>query len=413
MFMRMHRLFAATAILSLLLLLIAFSYTALIAQKAPPEPITVQIAFYPYTPDRRALFLELEQEFERKNPGVNIELVEYSILGGKKISLSEDYYSGGAERVEADIYEVDTILLSDLIHVNKLAPLQLPFKDFAPEAVDAVTRNGVVYAVPHWRCGNFLFYKKGDTQIANAKTWSELVKILKDRKEHLFVDFYGKSTLGEWYLTALSDHVGLEEAGRRSLASSKPDPLVVKSLTELLEACPKGFCRSKDLHENRVAYYARAFVRGESNVYIGYSESIHYGLQDAIHNCLPSSACLKPDEIAVRSLPPFTDEPLGKGLGWVDGLAINKKLSGRKLQVALEFIKFAVSDEGYKLILEPEWLEAPRYLLPARTGLNIKDAPLYAEFYNAHQGRETGKQKGLNDALRAVGSNLNSELRSN
>ena len=84
-----------------------------------------------------------------------------------------------------------------------------------------------------------------------------------------------------------------------------------------------------------------------------------------------------------------------------------------KKALAEEFIRFIVSDEGYKLVLEPEGdgsSEAPRYLLPAREKLAIANAPFYTDFFAAHQGRGTGIKKGLNDALRLMAPNLNSAL---
>jgi thiamine pyridinylase len=142
---------------------------------------------------------------------------------------------------------------------------------------------------------------------------------------------------------------------------------------------------------------------------VGYSETIYYGLQDAIDNCLGS--CLTKDSIGVRSLPAFFEPRKGNGVGWVDGLGIDAGVHGLKKALAVEFIRFIVSDEGYKLVLEPEGDgDAPRYLLPTREKLNIANAPLYPAFLAAHQGRGTGTHSGINDALRLLAPNLNSAL---
>lgn len=376
------------------------------------EWLTLRVALYPAVPQRRALFAELEQRFERMYPGVNIELVETFEDHGQTKSLADDYYSGGLAKVKADVYEIDTILLTDLADSGKIQPIELPFNDFAATAVDAVRRNGKTYAVPHWMCGNFLFYDKSDANVVavveQATNWSALVSGLKAHDKKLFVDLFGRSTLGEWYLTAYSDIVGLAQAQIDIKANSQPDSRVVNVLSELISVCSSGFCRSGDLH-SRAGYYARAFVRKEAQVYVGYSETIYYGLQDAIENCL--GRCLTSHTIGIRRLPAFFEPRKDNGVGWVDGLGIDASVHGLKKALAEEFIRFIVSDAGYQLVLEPEGDgDAPRYLLPAREKLNIANAPLYPGFLAAHQGRGTGSQPGINDALRLLAPNLNSAL---
>ena len=61
-------------------------------------------------------------------------------------------------------------------------------------------------------------------------------------------------------------------------------------------------------------------------------------------------------------------------------------------------------------MLEPEWMEAPKYLLPARLNVQISGAPLYPLFLDAHSGRETGTLPGLNDQLRKLGKQLDCAL---
>jgi thiamine pyridinylase len=404
------------ALLSLLLLLWVSIPTGYAeenqASAAPQQPVTLRVALYPYVPERRALFLELQQQFQADHPGVSVQLVESTMLDGKPISLVDDYYSGGIERAEADIYEIDTILLADMVAKGRLSPVTLPFDDFAPETVKAVTENDVPFAVPHWRCGNFLFYRKGNSDFAGAKTWGELVAAAKRNDQSIFVDLKGKSNLGEWYLTAAASSMGLDAAEKYILSGQPPDAATVAVLAAMLETCPKGFCRNQELHD-RGGYYARAFVRGEAAAYVGYSESIHDGLQDAMEDCLDSK-CLTSGDIEVRPLPAFGPKDADGRLGWVDGLAIDAKLDQSKKDLALTFIRFLVSNEAYMMVLEPESnYEAPRYLLPARTDLKIDQAPLYDQFLAAEGVRKTGKDLGLNNALRAMGKRLDSALPSN
>jgi thiamine pyridinylase len=381
-----------------------FALSAIVDVGAAAEPITLKVALYPSVPMRRDLFAELEGAFEGKYPGVNVELVDTPDFNGA-------YYSGGLLAANADVYEIDTILLADMIAAGKVQTVELPRNDYFVESIAAVTRNGKTYAVPHWLCGNLLFYRKADGWIGQAKSWDELIAAFLEHGSHLFVDFKGHSTLGEWYLTLLSNKVGLEEAQRRVLHGRVPkshdlDADVVAEMRKILAACPEGTCRSDNLHD-RTGYYSRAFVRGEVSAYVGYSESLHYGLQDALADCRLDS-CLPEREIAVRSLPVAgnASEP---GLGWVDGLAIDSRVSAAKLQAAKDFIAFLTSDDAYALILEPEYGEAPKYLMPALP-VAIKDAAMYPALEGALRGRGTGTEAGLNARLRETSETLDCVL---
>ncbi|MFN3199731.1 MAG: extracellular solute-binding protein [Bradymonadia bacterium] len=366
------------------------------------EPLTLRVALYPYVPDARGLFFELEAAFEKAHPGVNVELVETP-------ALTWHYYSGGLSKVQADVYEIDTVMLSDMIAAKKLQPYaKPPVGPYAEMALQAVQRDGQTWAVPHWMCGNFLFHRAHDTELAQARTWAEVNAVLAGRKRAMFVDFKGKSTLGEWYLTLLSQFEGAKAAEAKIMSGAPLDSRVVELMSQILQSCPAGHCRNDALHD-RVGYYARAFVRGEADAYVGYSETLHAAMSEVQQSCGPTDACLRPEELAVRALPQATIDDAATGIGWVDGLALDAGLKGRKLAVARAFIEFLASDEAYQMVLEPEWGESPRYLIPARR-MNVKGAPLYPQLYRAHEGRATGQSAGLNDALRALGKQLDCAL---
>ena len=374
----------------------------------PAVPQTLRVALYPYTPDRLALFHKIESRFECEDPGVNVVLVSSS-------NATDKYYNDDPTKqegflyVDADIYEIDTILLSDFIARGKIAAIELPFNDFLRESIEAVTRNGQTFAVPHWMCGNFLFYRKTDTELAEVKTWGELRTLLHRRGQSLFVDLKGKSTIGEWYFTSLVSIVGVDGAQRHIVEGEPINADAVDRLQDMLAMCPIGYCRSDKLHD-KVGFYARAFVRGQASAFVGYSESIHYGLREFVDDCLSSSGCVPEDEIAVRALPSFRVSAPEAGVGWVDALAIDARLSGLKKELALKFIRRLVSQDVYLSILTPEWPYPSRYLLPARGGFQVPDAPLYPAFIAAHAGRKTGSLPELNKKLRSLANRLDCQL---
>jgi len=373
------------------------------------EPVILRVALYPFVPDRVALFEKLESRFECDHPGVNVVLVSSP-------NATDDYYADdksahkGFQYVSADVYEIDTILLAEFIALGKIAPISLPYDDFPPEAIKAVSRDGKVFGVPHWLCGNFLFYRAGDVEVANARSWGDLSRILTSRNQDLLVDFKGRSTLGEWYFTVLSAIVGLDTAQQQIVDDSPVNMDAVGYLQNILEECPEGYCRSDALHNN-TGFYARAFIHGKAAVYAGYSETISYGLREGFDNCLATSNCLSEKQIAVRSLPLFSPaENKGSGVGWVDALALDAKLSDVKKNLALEFVKLATSETAYQSMLQPEWPYKSRYLLPARQSIRIKDAPLYAQFLPAQSGRGTGTLLHLNAKLREIAGKVTCAL---
>ncbi len=368
------------------------------------EPTSLKVALYPYVPQSRELFYELEQVFEASHPGVNLQLIEsrQDSKSGNSVSLAEDYYDGGLLKTQADVYEIDTVLLQAMIEAKKIQPIELPDRRFLPDTYKAITFNDKTWGTPHWVCGNFLFYKKSDLAIKNASNLNELIDVFK-KSDPLFIDLKGKSTLGEWYLTGLAAKDGNRASLLKRIHSKKIDPAAFKIVNKLLSLCPSGYCRSDKLH-NRVGFYARQFARGNARAYIGYSESLHYALQEINQNCGFVNSCLTESEIAVREIPTLNFK--GKQVGWADVLSLASDLKPNKKKLAMKFINFLTSWEAYRLVLNPEWPSAPRYLLPAlarsKNSPELKP-PLYANFYDAYKSRIILNSKNLNKALRNYG----------
>jgi thiamine pyridinylase len=362
---------------------------------------------YPYVPNGKKLFSVLKDKFETDHPLVNIQLVETFQESGSGLSelLASNYYDGGLLQSQADIYEIDTILLQSMIKANKIDPIQIPNSNYISQALKAVQYKNRNWGIPHWVCGNFLFYKKGDRAIAKASNLDELINTLK-KEGFLLLDLKGKSTLGEFYLTSLAASDGNETSILKKIHANSLDPTAVKILEKLLSLCPTGYCRSKALH-NRVGFYAQLFAQGKARAYIGYSESLYYVLEEIRNNCSPTDDCLTVQEILVRAIPTLNSN--GKQVGWTDVLSLSRNLSPKKKKIAMDFIRFLTSWEAYKLILNSNDISAPRYLLPALIFSNKfpqLQAIHYPMFYDAYQSRLILSGKNLNNTLREKGDIL-------
>ena len=374
---------------------IAIVLSLLAVRVSGAEPATLRVLLYPIVPDARDLFFRLEAEFEGKNPGVDLQLVEIN-----------DYYRRGLLDADADVYEIDTVLLADMVASGKIDPLTLPSLKFLSNAREAVTLNGKTWGVPHWVCGNYLFYDANDAALRNVASFAELAEVLSAGE--FAADFKGTSTLGEWYVTMVAAENGDRRELLAHLAKDEENPGVATRLRALLKDCPPAFCRSEDLH-NRAGFYARAFIRREIRAYIGYSESIHYALQELRNDCTSASRCRDEKAIAVQPLPLVA--PQGKRVGWTDALAVRAGLSKARRQLAEEFIHFAVSPDTYRMLLRSEWPDAPFYLLPAVEVEGLEEiGPLYPAFLSQFGDRLILSGPGLNDAARARGRRINCAL---
>jgi thiamine pyridinylase len=262
-----------------------------------------------------------------------------------------------------------------------------------------VTRDGKIYAVPHWLCGNFLFYRSDAPYVGTSRTWEELVSSALQNKKDIFVDLKGRSTLGEWYLTLLSEKEGLSDAQKSIIEGDDADGTVLGTLNRILTACSEPYCRNDELHDIP-GFYAKEFIRGKSIAYVGYSETLHYAIHELKNDCGPGTNCLKAEDIKVRALPSIAESSANSSLGWVEGLAISSDLSAEKRALAMDFIRFAVSNEAYEQALKPAWPYVPRYLIPARQRIVYENAPLYADLYAMFGERFTGSSLGLNTKLR-------------
>ncbi len=173
-----------------------------------------------------------------------------------------------------------------------------------------------------------------------------------------------------------SSIVGSNAAQNQIVNDTSVNKVAVAYLQNMLSLCRAAYCRSQAMRDN-TGSYARAFARGEGSVYIGYSETIHYGLNETAESCRLNSSCLTESDIAVRALPRLNPDKSETGVGWVDALAIGANLADRKKAVALDFIRFVTSETAYRAILSPEWPLRSRYLLPGTHRANhSRRAPL-------------------------------------
>jgi len=270
------------------------------------------------------------------------------------------------------------------------------------------------YGVPHWVCGNFMFYKGGDNEVENVSNLNELEAALSNAssKNGLLIDLKGKSTIGELYLDALFDEYKDFESLKSFLRADNIDEMTVKNLNRLLQLTSDSLGRIDNYHD-RLGYYAREFSRNEGRVYVGYAESGYYMITEQLQSCSFEDSCIQTEEIKIGEW--AISDKGSKPIGWVDMFVIDSNVKGQKLIDAQKFIEFMMLDETFKLVLMPGWNESPRYILPAKANLYsdselIKCAPLYKQFYPIIKKATPVSDIGLNYNLRQIGRKLDNEF---
>ena len=398
---------------------IAFQSVAAYCQDAPvPIRRSLRVAFYPYVPDKAAMYWKVERQFEAAFPSIDLQYIE----------LGANYYSDGVEESlrnkNVDIVELDTVLLSHLVShklIDQLPKSLLPSKnEYLAYAVDASQINGVFYGVPHWVCGNFLFFGKSDPErkrFEACDTLLELEQIIgspTSPSESLLVDLRGSSTLGEKYFDAVLDKHKTAAIALKFTTVKNIEPDAVKALNRLFRLTPGGLCDS-DFHHDNGQFYAREFSRHNARALIGYSERMHYVVDEYLHGIRegkPSRGNNKAQNVGIVSAP--LSDSGSTMLSWVDSLVVREGLTDVQTQDAIKLIEFYTSFKTNKGLLIPEWGEAPRYLLPARRALYsdsdvLDGAPLYERFYQIVRKATAITGPALNQNLRLIGAKIEND----
>lgn len=381
----------------------------------------LSVALYPYIPELAELYWRLEQDFEDKHPQIDLRYVD----------TAASYYKDEPESVlkdgEADVVEIDTVLLPDLVQKGLLQTLDqacVPANTFLPVAESACRIDNKVYGVPHWVCGNFLFFRKDDPErkrFERVQSISDLERIIgrpSSEQHTLLVDLRGKSTLGEKFLDAMLDIYGTPEEAVRRIDVSNPDAEAVKALDRLFALCPGGLCDSEKHHEFS-PFYARQFAERKVRAFVGYSERLYFVVEHSLNGVRedqPSVGRLVWDENTYEPvgaddlgvIPATLADKNSRMLTWVDILSLRSGMDEQRQRDALAFIDFFNSESFTKAALVPSYGHAPRYLLPARESIYsdaalVKAAPLYPRFFEIMKSGMTVSAPGLNDKLRGVG----------
>ncbi len=369
---------------------------------------TLSVVLYPFIPAKADFFLQVKQDFEAKYPDIALNIID----------LSDNYYSSTSDHyigtTVADVYELDSVFLTDFVTTGRIQELpkdlQLPPSLYLDNAVRGAQIEGKWYGIPHWVCGDFLFFRKDDSALQSVKTLADLEKAIGTThvpNQGLYIDLKGKSTLGELYLKAAFDRYGDWQNVYPHIQAF--DSNLQADLTRTRALCDIGLCRQQSYHD-ATGFYGHLFAKRRARALVGYSELLYDVLLESSMSCSADEKCVTDADIDVAPLP--LDDQGAKPMSWVDSLTINSKCDAQCRQDAAKFIAFYTSDEMYNKAL----MSTPaRYLLPARADLYnnpalIQHAPLYQKLKPIIEKAAVPTAVGLNDKLREHGKTLDSKL---
>ncbi|GJM64771.1 hypothetical protein [Persicobacter diffluens] len=372
----------------------------------------LKVSLYPYIPNAESFYCRIEKLYEEKFPEIDLK-VELNSLN------YYDHEGKGIIESEADVYEIDAILLLDFIKRGKLQklPAELIPNEQSLLSVSSIAKlnNDDWFGYPHWACGNFLYLKNNDSEAIKTSNLSDIERILSkndDIQNSIFIDLKGTSTIGEHYFDALMDELGDYNQARKYVSVDNINKSVLNNLNRVIDVSYKDFGRNDNYHDN-TGFYGRQFARNKGRIMVGYSELLYYLIDENIKSCSKEDSCINQGNLTIKEW--YFSDKGSNPISWVDVLSIDSKLTGQKLKDASDFIHFMISDEIYKEALIPKWGEAPRYLLPTKKSLFknediLKEAPLYPNFYKIIQKAVSTTDDQLSPKLREIGRKLDKEL---
>lgn len=331
------------------------------------EVSELRVALFPYVPDLARMREVISRHWVQRHPNVRLKFVDW------------DGYVDDPP-ADLDVFEYDAIFLEHMARNNFASPLQIDDVNASGDIMDFALRgsmvDGHVYGIPHLACTPVLFYRDGDRAIAEAKSISDLHRIIGKRAEErtrpskgegVLIDLSGGTTCACFYIDALADLTGnywpsLSLGGPAELNDDAIDN--VQRLGQMAG-------RSQALFQNYDGQRARWFGEGYGRGFIGWTERLYF---------IPKKAH---SEIRVRTLPLADTNAVN--LLFVDVFSVSPTITGRRRELALEFANLAASSAVVLEVLLPAEEEASSaYLLPVRKSVLenkqlLTIAPLYQQ----------------------------------
>lgn len=334
----------------------ANAYAAL-ANTEAASAATLKVGLYPYVPNLKAFKSVITEAWNAQGTGVSLDIVPIAEWDG---GYDTDPTSAGL-----DVFVFDALFLQyfnqkgwlyafDASEINDL-------NDFVPFAIDGV-KDGATskyLGLPQFGCSNILFYREGDSTLANADTLGQIVRDLGQcsytsqtppDQRGIMVDLAGSTTNACNYLDAVESIDGQWPVPLPPSGSAL-NPTAVTSLQSLFAS--SSWYNATD--GNLPAYQRGAwFGQGIGRAMVGFTESMS-AMGPAV------------DHIDFKVMP-MGDDPSARPLFYSDIAGVNPKST--KLEYAKRLANLIASEAVNVAAMGTKMPNGnPQYLMPARKSI--------------------------------------------
>lgn len=354
-------------ILTLLVGLLGIAPTACVGQ-SDRERTDLSVAIFAYLPDASTAIEQIEQRFERRYPGIDLDLE----LWNPYDDAFED--DGLSQIVNFDIVEVDSCRIDELMagEFGGLDEIPIEVRSqpnglVGPARTIASTGIGK-YLVPHWVCGNFLVLWKENAADANATTFESFLKAVgPTSKRPVYAVMWGKTGLGEFYADYMIDTQGADVARKHLIdlnsGAAQIDPNARDAIVELANTLSIDNRANLEHFSNHSYVLPRQFATDHNSVLLGYSERLYYAERELQITPMMYPPQTSDSNLSVKQ---FSFSTASRGTPtWTDGFVIPKGRSAEKRAAIAAFLQYIQSEDAYLTFAEPAPYLAPSYLLPA------------------------------------------------
>lgn len=152
--------------------------------KVQNQKLTLEVALFPYVPDRVRFQEAVSDAWKREHPDVSLHFADW------------DCYASDPDP-SIDVFVFDGIYLSSFVEEGYLLPIPKEKirnrEDIIPFVLKGCISRGKFYALPQLLCADFLYTRKDDAGLSDVSDIDTLYKRMGDRQTKSVRD--GKSVV--------------------------------------------------------------------------------------------------------------------------------------------------------------------------------------------------------------------------
>ncbi|MDM8523542.1 thiamine pyridinylase [Desulfococcaceae bacterium HSG8] len=313
-------------ILILGLILIGIDQSCADGDTACPESNTIRVGLYHWAPNVEQFKFAIRNAWNEKHPDVSLEFAGFDEWDGGYMSDPTD---------NLDVFAFDTIFLSLFMKQGYLNPIKDSevegLSDFLPFLIDGSKADGKLWGIPQVTSPHVFFYRKGDTELEQVSSLSDMVKFLgtcsyieekPPENKGLGIALYDDSLIAILYIEALQDIHGVYTTEPSlPFEAAKLDNQAITDLRRIASMSSMKNARYYQKEPYNEYVQARWFSDGHGRATFGFTDSLSVMSRETVRNVR-----FKPMPLSDRGkIPPY----------WTVIIGINSKTEIRAMAIKL------------------------------------------------------------------------------